>query len=281
MGKNALVSSCGGMACAYGVGVGEAVQELSPDFLQDSVFVGSSGSTGMLAYYTANRRKYSRAADIFRPIRHIWEDLLSTPKFISFLRLQKIIDIDYLIDEVFRGQEPLNVEDYHDSPIECFIAATDVNKPASLRNYHQQLEELAQIKLAPEIEQNLQWQLNNHNQQGKQYAQAIKKAKSLPSFSGEEYFSRDQEVWTCYDATESGPYHKVQALICRQGERNVLTYIASNDKAIDFETISAILANDQTPEQQAEAISQHVKAEYIHLSKFKDGKKVAEPIGYN
>ncbi len=126
MGKNALVSSGGGMACAYGVGVGEAVQELSPDFLQDSVFVGSSGSTGMLAYYTANRRKYSRAADIFRPIRHIWEDLLSTPKFISFLRLQKIIDIDYLIDEVFRGQEPLNVEDYHDSPIECFIAATDV-----------------------------------------------------------------------------------------------------------------------------------------------------------
>ena len=144
-------------------------------------------------------------------------------------------------------------------------------------NYHPQLEELAQKEISAEVEQNLSWRPDNHHQQGELYTQAL--------FSETNEFEinlqRKTGIQTYYRVLETGPYKKVQALICKPGERNVLTYITSGDKATDFETISTILANDQTPEQQVEAISQHVKAEYIHLSKFKDGKKVAEPIGYN
>jgi len=53
---------------------------------------------------------------------------LSTRRFINFRRFWKILDIDYLIDDVFKLQEPLDIEKISVSSIDYYIAVTDAKK---------------------------------------------------------------------------------------------------------------------------------------------------------
>ncbi len=111
--KIAIVLSGGGTTCAYQVGVLEALTQYykaKPDIL-----VGSSGSAGTIVYYTAGQ---------FETIKHIWLELLSTRAFVFFLRLSKIMDIDYLVDIVFKKEAPLDVARLRAATIQYFIAAT-------------------------------------------------------------------------------------------------------------------------------------------------------------
>ncbi len=116
MEKLAIITSEGGMRCAYSVGVILALVEKyhlkKPDFV-----IGASGSTGTLSYFVSGQ---------YKSIKNIWENLLSTEKFISAYRLEKVMDIDYLVDEVFRKEDPLNVAAVKSSSIELFIMLTDV-----------------------------------------------------------------------------------------------------------------------------------------------------------
>src|SRR5258708_2202284 len=100
MSKIAIVFSEGGMSCAYSVGVTLGLIN-KYKLTQPDIMIGSSGSTGILAYFVAGQ---------YEAGRNIWENLLSTRKFISFFRLWRIMDIDYVIDEVFKKQEQLDVE---------------------------------------------------------------------------------------------------------------------------------------------------------------------------
>lgn len=113
--KLALIASGGGMTCSYSVGVLLALVDkyklTSPD-----IVIGGSGGTGTLSYYIAQQ---------YNSIKNIWSNLLSTKKFINLFRFWKIIDIDYLIDEVFRKQDPLNQDKIHASNIKYLIAATN------------------------------------------------------------------------------------------------------------------------------------------------------------
>ncbi len=116
MKKIGIVASGGGMSCAYSSGVMLALID-KYNFVNPYIVIGGSGSTGTLSYYVAKQYKEGK---------NIWENLLSTNKFISFTRLSRIMDIDYLVDEVFRKQEPLDVEAINNSPIKFYIAATDL-----------------------------------------------------------------------------------------------------------------------------------------------------------
>ncbi len=112
--KTAIVLSGGGMQCVYQVGVLQALREkfsLSPDIL-----VGSSGSAGTVAYFCSGQ---------YDDIKHIWLDLLSTEMFIAPWRLWKIMDIDYLIDTVFKKTVPLRTRELAQTKIKYFISATD------------------------------------------------------------------------------------------------------------------------------------------------------------
>jgi len=113
--KLALILSGGGMTCSFSVGVINAlVREFgvtNPD-----IVIAASGSSGTMAYYIAGQ---------FGSITNIWTNLLPSKKFINHFRFWKIIDIDYLIDEVFKKQDPLDIEKVYTSNIEFLIPATN------------------------------------------------------------------------------------------------------------------------------------------------------------
>ena len=98
--KIAIVCSGGGMRCAYSAGVLYALatkyKYTSPD-----VMIAASGSAGSAACYLAGG---------YEEMKTIWTELLSTPKFISYLRLWRIIDVNYLIDGVLKRQLPAGVQ---------------------------------------------------------------------------------------------------------------------------------------------------------------------------
>ncbi len=113
--KLAIILDGGGMTSSYSVGVILALVEKYELTNPDIVITGSGGA-GTLSYYAAKQ---------YDSIRNIWSNLLSTKKFINPLRFWRIIDIDYLIDEVFRKQDPLDAEIIYNSDIDYFIAVTN------------------------------------------------------------------------------------------------------------------------------------------------------------
>lgn len=118
MQKIAIVLSEGGMSCAYSVGVILGLVD-KYKLTEPDIVIGASGSSGIVAYFVAKQYKEGR---------NIWENLLSTKKFISFARLLKIVDIDYVVDEIFKKQEPLNTEAIRRSKTKLLIAVTNLTK---------------------------------------------------------------------------------------------------------------------------------------------------------
>ncbi len=102
-------SYSGGFLCAF------ANQLLlrKPD-----IMIGSSADSGNVLYFCAEQ---------YRSIKRIWLELLSTPKFISLKRIYKIMNVDYVIDTVFKQQEPLDVRKARSSETDWYIALTDVD----------------------------------------------------------------------------------------------------------------------------------------------------------
>ena len=117
MEKIAIVTSEGGLSCAYSVGALLALVE-KYHFTEPAFVIGSSGSTATLAYYVAKQ---------YPSIKNIWENLLSTKKFLNRFRLFKIMDIDYLIDDIFGKQDKLDTQAVRNSAIKFYIGATEVN----------------------------------------------------------------------------------------------------------------------------------------------------------
>lgn len=114
MNSLALVTSAGGMTCAYSVGGILALKDL--EITAPRWAIGSSGSTGTLAYMTSGQ---------YHCFRNVWEKLLAVKEFINLRRVDRIVDIDYLIDQVFKIQDPLDIEAIKRSPTELLIAATN------------------------------------------------------------------------------------------------------------------------------------------------------------
>src|SRR3989338_4865023 len=131
--KIAIVCSGGGMRCAY---TGGALIALAREFQMTSpdIIIASSGSAGMAFYYLTGQ---------YQALKDICVELLSTPQFISFLRFWKIIDIDYLIDEVFQKQRPLRVEALRMT--NYFIPITEV--PAGSTRYVSSKDNIEPLEL--------------------------------------------------------------------------------------------------------------------------------------
>jgi len=116
--KTCIVAEGGGLRASYGVGV---VKALIEEFHITSVdiAIATSGSAGTLAYYVAQQ---------FDSIINIWTNLLSTWRFLSLRNIllgNPILNIDYLIDVVFKQQDRLNVEVLKSQPTELFIPVTN------------------------------------------------------------------------------------------------------------------------------------------------------------
>jgi predicted patatin/cPLA2 family phospholipase len=112
----AIVASGGGMSCSYSAGVLDAIANYYHYYNPDIAIAGS-GSTGTLAYYVAGQ---------YKSLSHIWINLLHTRKFVSKRRFWRMVDIDYLIDEVLSKQDPLDVGEISSSNINFLIPSTNV-----------------------------------------------------------------------------------------------------------------------------------------------------------
>jgi predicted patatin/cPLA2 family phospholipase len=111
----ALVVGGSGMKSAYSGGALVALtKELK--LTNPDIVIGSSGGSGGLPYYVAGQ---------YDSIKRIWSELLATKKFISLMRVKRILDLDYLIDNVVKKVEPLNIEIVIGSKIKLLIPATD------------------------------------------------------------------------------------------------------------------------------------------------------------
>lgn len=113
--KLAIVSGGGGTKCSYSAGALCALAE-EHGIKNPEIVVGSSGSTGSLAYYVAGQ---------YFGIENIWTNLLASKNFISFARINKILNIDYLIDAIFKEKERLNCQKIIEAEIKFFIAVTE------------------------------------------------------------------------------------------------------------------------------------------------------------
>ncbi len=87
------------MRCSYSAGALYAlVKEF--EFTDPDIIIATSGSAGSAFYFLSKQ---------YDAIKDIWTTRLSTPRFISFLRVWEIMNVDYVIDEVFKKQVPLDV----------------------------------------------------------------------------------------------------------------------------------------------------------------------------
>ncbi len=115
--KTALICMGGGMRSAHGAGflyaLATKLNITTPDLL-----VGTSGAAGTVTYFA------SRQYDC---IKEVWCERLTNPRFVSFSRLWKIIDIDYLVNTIFRFDTPLNLEKLAQAPNPCLIPLTDAH----------------------------------------------------------------------------------------------------------------------------------------------------------
>lgn len=114
-GRTAIILSGGGMRSAHGAGFLYALAtELgitTPD-----IIVGTSGDAGNALYYATGQ---------YESARRIWLEHLPHSRFLNPWRFWKMMDVDYLIDYVFKQQEPLDLKRLASTPIDWMIPITD------------------------------------------------------------------------------------------------------------------------------------------------------------
>lgn len=87
------------MRCGYTGGVLNALaKELN--FTAPEIVIGGSGGASSLLYYLTQQ---------YKDIENAAVNLLSSPQLISLLRLRKIVDVDYLIDVIYKKLIPLDL----------------------------------------------------------------------------------------------------------------------------------------------------------------------------
>lgn len=110
-----MIMAGGGTKGSYSAGVILGLFEKFDLEEPEMFFTGSVGST-TASYYVAKQ---------YDSIFKIWSNLVSTKKFINFMRPWKIMDINYLVYDVFKKQEPLNEQAVYNSKTKLFISSTN------------------------------------------------------------------------------------------------------------------------------------------------------------
>ena len=112
---------------------------LEPDYL-----IAASGSAGSAMYYLTGQ---------YESIRRIWTQHICSPKFLSLKRIQKMMDVDYLVDTVIRKMEPLDLDKLAKTQTRYFIpvknAATGMGHYISCRDKLEIHEVLRATKALP------------------------------------------------------------------------------------------------------------------------------------
>jgi len=113
-GPVAIITSGGGMKCAYSAGALVALAEdlhiTTPD-----IFVAASGSVGSMFYYLAGQ---------YGDIKKVWTKYLPSRQFIRYGPIPAL-KINYMIDTISKEYLPLDLEKVEYSPTKFFVPVTD------------------------------------------------------------------------------------------------------------------------------------------------------------
>ncbi|MFM2198795.1 MAG: hypothetical protein RLZZ505_2227 [Verrucomicrobiota bacterium] len=114
--KLAIVCAGGGTSCAYSGGALTALA-IEHGLLQPDYMIAASGSAGSAMYYLTGQ---------YESIRRTWTRHICSPQFLSFKRIHKIMDVDYLVDTIIRKMEPLDLDKLADIQTRYFIAVKNL-----------------------------------------------------------------------------------------------------------------------------------------------------------
>ena len=170
------------------------------------------------------------------------------------------------------------------------------------RDYQQMLEKLAQYPVSEELEGNLVWSRENHHTQGRYFAKEI--ITQMPvEFARQKYpiretgeiigelernlgskedhipkgmhLAREAGALTFYDFLELNPYVKFSGLTCLPGRRFAYTFVSEKQEE-SFEEIGNILGSEGDFDSKLTRIFEATKSEYLHLTYFRDCKKMED-----
>lgn len=101
------------MRCAYNAGVLDALNK-NPAIPRFDIVIAASGSSGPAAYYVAGQIDFMEQA---------FGDVLATKRLINPFRLWRVMDVDYLVDNIFTNQIPLDTKAITESVQNLYIPA--------------------------------------------------------------------------------------------------------------------------------------------------------------
>ena len=111
-----VVLTGGGMRCSWSGGFLVGLHDIG--LLPKTILV-TSGNAGNAVYIATGQSGM---------IKRIWVEHLSGNRFINFWRFKKIIDIDFLVDEVLTKKEPLNLPSLRNSSVRTILACFNITK---------------------------------------------------------------------------------------------------------------------------------------------------------
>ncbi len=113
--KVAIVTSGGGMKCAYAAGALVALaKKLS--ITEPDIYISASGSVGAMFYYLAGQ---------YDSIERIWLRYLPSKEVVS--RFPPGFDVDYVVDTVMRRELPLDERAFVKTKTRWFVPVTDLD----------------------------------------------------------------------------------------------------------------------------------------------------------
>jgi len=118
--KLGLIIEGGAMRGVFSCGGGIALELLGLSRAFDEVYACSSGAINA-AYFVAGQAAYSVS---------IYYDEVNNRNFINPLRLNNILNMDFLFEEVIKRRKPLDVAQVLSSPSKLRISITDANSGA-------------------------------------------------------------------------------------------------------------------------------------------------------
>ena len=121
--KSALVVQGGGMRGVFSAGSLIALEKMGFSQGFDAVY-GSSGGAMNAAYFLTKQCPFG--ASIY------YEDI-NNSKFINIFRINRILDIDYLIDKVIRHKKPLDLHKLNNSQTPMYLFVTEANTGKTIR----------------------------------------------------------------------------------------------------------------------------------------------------
>ena len=82
------------------------------------LLICGSGSVGTGAYYLAKQ---------YKAIQDIWTKLASSKKLLDKRRFWKMLDVDYLVDDIIKKKVPLNKKEFYKSKTKYLMALLNKN----------------------------------------------------------------------------------------------------------------------------------------------------------